>query len=197
MMKSISALGVFLVTIALTGITAHAAFSAVDKVISVPGADQAQLSEKVKTWAGMYGRSNNVDDKTGVVVVDGEVSYPSPPVDRIQYTILFEMKNKIEGNKVAVTFDKVMLKSPVNYVSSDANERMESKTSAVENGKDTAAADKVLSRITGNLEAFLLGKSDTASTLFKCADCAVLSTSEGELGEHMKIHSGGESPPAK
>jgi len=197
MMKLISALGVFLATIALTGITSHAAFSAVDKVISVPGADQAQLSEKVKSWAGMYGRSNNVDDKTGMVVVSGEISYPSPPADRIQYTILFEMKNKIEGNKDTVTFDKVMLKSPVRYVSSDANERMESKTSAIENGKDTAAADKALSRITGNLEAYLLGKSDTASTLFKCADCAVLSPTEGELKEHMKIHSGGESPPAK
>ncbi|MHC1697928.1 MAG: hypothetical protein AB9919_07725 [Geobacteraceae bacterium] len=188
MKKLIMTLGMFLATVAFSGMAAQAKTLAVNKVIAVPGATSAQVLEKVKTWAGMYGRYYNIDAKTGVVVASGEISYPSPSIDRIQYTILFEMKNKIQGNKDTVTFEKVMLKSPVSYISSDGNEEIASQTVPVKAKKDVAAATKVLNHIADNLEAYLLAKSDAACPLEKCPDCQLLTPSSEEMKEHMKTH---------
>lgn len=187
MKKMIMTLGMFLATIALFGVTAQAETVAVKKVIAVPDATSSQVMEKVKTWAEKYGRSYNVDAKTGIVAASGEITYPSPSVDRIQYTILFEMKNKIQGNKDTVTFEKVMLKSPTTYLP-ETMESIAGQASPVKSKKDIAAANKVLANIADNLEAFLLGKSAEACPLEKCPECAVLSPTSEKMQEHMKTH---------
>lgn len=189
MKKLIMTLGMFLATMALTGIAAQAETLAIKKVITIPGATSNQVMEKVKTWAGKYGRSYNVDSKTGIVVASGEITYPSPSIDRIQHTILFEMKNKIQGNKDTVTFENVMLKSPDTYVSSGANEEMiAGQTNPVKVKKDVAVANKALADIADNLEAYLLSRSDADCPLMKCPDCSLLSPSSEKMKEHMKTH---------
>jgi len=187
MKKLIMTLGMFLATIALSGVAAQAETVTVKKVIAVSGATSSQVMEKVKTWAEKYGRSYNVDAQTGIVVASGEITYPSPSVDRIQYTILFEMKNKIQGNKNTVTFEKVMLKSPTHYYQ-EQNETVAGQTSKIREKKDIAAANKVLANIADNLEAFMLGKSAEACPLEKCPECAVMCPTSDEMKEHMKTH---------
>jgi hypothetical protein len=186
MKKLIMTLGMFLTTIALYGLTAQAETIAITKVISVPGANKEQVLEKVQTWSGKYGRSYNVDAKTGIVVASGEIIYPSPSIDRIQYTILFEMKNRIQGNKDTVTFEKVMVKSPTNYL--EYGEAIAGQASPVKSKKDVAAATKILTHVANNLEAYLFGKSTEACSLVKCPECAVLCPSSEEMKEHMKVH---------
>lgn len=186
-MKTIMALGTLIASVALFGMTAQAGTFPVTRVIEVPGATSGHVMEKVKTWAGKYGRSYNVDAKTGIVVASGEITYPSPSVDRIQYTILFEMKNKIQGNKDTVTFEKVMLKSPTQYYQ-EQNETVAGQTSKIRDKKDVVAANKALANIADNLEAFLLGKSTESCPLMKCPECAVLCPTSEEMKDHMKTH---------
>lgn len=197
MKKLLLTLGILLAATSLSGLTVHAETAAFKKVIAVPGASNQEVVEKVKTWAGQYARVNDIASKTGTVVASGEISYPSPPIDRIQYTILFDMKNDIQGNMDTVTFENVMLKSPDRYVSSDANEQIAGKTTPVKSEKDMAAVNKRLAYITDNLESYLLSKSEVACPLVKCPECPVMGTSQEEMREHMKGHSGHEAVPMK
>lgn len=194
MKKLIMTFGMFLATIALSGLTAQAETVAVKKVITVPGATKAQVVEKVKDWAGKFGRYYNVDAKTGIVTANGEITYPSPSIDRIKYTILFEMKNTIQGNKDTVTFEKVMLKSPEVFLS-DSNQTIAGSTEKIKAKRDVAAATKVLNHIADNLEAYLLAKSDAACPLEKCPHCKLLAPSSEEMKEHMKTHEHMEGHP--
>lgn len=197
MKKLLVTLGILLAATSLTGLTVRAETALFKKVIVVPGASNQEVVEKVKAWAGQYARVNDVASETGTVVANGEITYPSPPIDRIQYTILFDMKNDIQGNTDTVTFENVMLKSPDRYVSSDANEQIAGKTTPVKSEKDMAAANKRLSYITDNLESYLLTKTEVAGPLMKCPECPVLGTSPEEMKEHMKLHSGDEAVPMK
>ena len=179
--------GMFIATIGLYGVTAQAETFAVTKVIEVPGATDKQVMDKVSAWAGSYAQTSQVDARTGIVTVKGEITYPSPPVDRIQYTVAFEMKNTIQGNRDTVTFENVMLKSPTNYLA-ESGEKIPGQTSPVKAERDKVAAANRLTYVTDNLETYLLGKSDADRTLVKCPDCGVLSPSSEEMKEHMKTH---------
>lgn len=95
-------LGMLVAMGAVIGTSAYAENLAVNKVIKVPGATREQLFQKVRTWSERYGRSYSADGKSGVIVANGEIEYPSPPIDRIQYSFLFKIKNSVRKNKVAV-----------------------------------------------------------------------------------------------
>lgn len=201
MKKLMLSLGMLVTTIAF-GVTAQAATFPVTRVIEVPGATKAEVMDKVSAWAGNYAKTSKVDAKTGVVTAKGEISYPSPPVDRIQYTIAFEMKNTVQGNKNTVTFDNVTLKSPANYLS-ETGEMIPGSAGPIKSERDKAAAASRLTYVTDNLEAFLQGKSAESCPLVKCTECAVLCPTSNEMKEHMKTHeqmkghSGHEMAPEK
>jgi hypothetical protein len=196
MKKLMLILGMFITTIVLYGVSAQAETFAVTKVIEVPGASETQVMDKVNAWAGSYAQSAQFDAKTGIITIKGESTYPSPPLDRIQYTIAFDMKNTIQGNKDTVTFENVMLKSPTTYLP-DSSEEIRGLASPVTADRDRSAATSRLTYVTDNLEAYLLGKSDAACPLVKCQECGVLSPSSDEMKEHMKGHLGHESTPVK
>jgi len=187
MTRLFTTLGMLITTIALYGMTALAGTFPVTKVIEVPGATKDQIMDKVSAWASNYAQASKVDAKTGVVTAKGMVVYPSPPVDRIQYVIAFEMKNSVKGNKNTVTFDKVMLKSPTTY-NTDTGEEVAGSTSPVKTKKDVAAVTGRLAYVADNLEAYLLGKGTKASPLMKCPACPVMGTSPEEMKEHEKTH---------
>jgi len=157
------------------------------KVIAIPGATKEQLFNKVSEWTKRYTSSSREEPSSGLIVSKGEITYPAPPINRIQYTILFTMKNTIQGNKDNVTFEKVLLKSPTSYIQ-ETNEKIASETTPITSDKDRLAAQKVLTRLTDNLEAFLLSKSAEGCSLVKCPKCATLSCSPEEMQEHMKSH---------
>lgn len=183
-------LGVLLSAIALSGMPALAETVLSKKVIEVPSAKSNQILEKVVAWSGKYARTYNTE--SNLVTAKGEISYPTPPTDRIQYTILFDMKNVIQGDKDTVTFDNVMLKAPERYTSSDGNERIKSETyplaSRAVTKNDVAAVNSRLIYIANNLETFLLSQGDSACPMTKCPECGVLQTSKEEMKEHMKEH---------
>lgn len=157
------------------------------KVIVLPGATQEQMFNKVRDWSKRFTSSVSEEPASGLIVSKGEITYPSPTINRIQYTILFTMKNVIQGNRDTVTFEKVLLKSPTSYIQ-ETNEKIASTTDPITSESDRIAAQKVLTRLTGNLEASLLAKSDEGCSLTKCPECATLSSSPTEMKEHMKTH---------
>jgi hypothetical protein len=196
MKRLILILGMFITTIALYGVTAQAETFAAAKVIEVPGATEKQVMEKVNTWAGSYAQASRVDAKTGIITIKGESTYPSPPLDRIQYTIAFELKNTIQGNKDTVTFENVMLKSPTTYLP-DSSEEIPGQATPVIADRDRSAVTSRLTYVTENLEAYLLGKSTESCPLVKCPDCSVVSPSSEEMKEHMKVHPEHGTAPVK
>jgi hypothetical protein len=157
------------------------------KVIVLPGATKEQLFNKVRDWSKRYTISSREEPSSGLIVSKGEITYPSPTINRIQYTFLFTMKNVIQGNRDTVTFEKVLLKSPTSYIQ-ETNEKIASTTDPITSDSDRVAAQKVLTRITDNLEAYLLAKSDEGCSLSKCPECSTLSSSPTEMKEHMKVH---------
>jgi hypothetical protein len=206
MKKLFLIVGVSMATVFFLGQSASADLTTFSKVIEVPGANEKQLLDKVGVWAERYATSHYVDAKSGLVTANGEMTYPSPPIDRIQYTIKFEIRNSIEGNRNTVTFEKVMLKSPETYFSSDTGggpSTIPSKLEPVQSREDIAAANWVMTHVAASIESFLLKKSDSACPLVKCSECSVLCPSAEEMKEHMKRHehmkghSGDESEPAK
>lgn len=187
MKKLLMTFGVFLALLAFSGIAAQAEVVTFQKEITVPGMSKSQVFEKVRTWASLYSRNYSMDAKAGTVMSVGEIIYPSPPIDRIQYSILYDMKNRIAGNKVIVTFEKVMLKSPTTY-NSETLEVLSGDTKPIKERKDVLAANKSLSHIANNLEAYLLGKDAASCPLLKCPDCALLCPTLIEMQEHEKVH---------
>jgi hypothetical protein len=191
MRKMILILAAIIITAGCYAGSAVADVAPFSKVIEVPGANKELLMTKVRSWAKKYASSYVVDTKSGLILASGEMTYSSPPIDRIQYTISYEMRNSIEGNRDTVTFEKVMLKSPEMYFSSDTggpSTFTPPKLEPLQSKKDIAAAQKVMNHVTGNLEAFLLNKSDAVCPLMKCQECVVLCPSSEELKEHMKSH---------
>lgn len=192
MKKVFLTFGMFIVTAAFLGMTAQAAQTvAVKKVIEVPGASGGQVFDKARGWSETYGSISSADPKAGVIVSNGEIAYPSPPIDRIQYTILFKMKNSVQNNKDTVTFEDVMLKAPKSYITESVGASTDytgGEITEVKSGKDVAAANKALDYVANNLGDYLLDKTATASPLVKCPVCPTLTTSPGELKEHMKTH---------
>jgi hypothetical protein len=196
MKKLMLIVGVFIATVVLFGVAAQAETFAVTKVIEVPGATETQVMDKVNAWAGSYAQASQFDAKTGIITIKGESTYPSPPLDRIQYTVAFDMKNTIQGNKNTVTFENVMLKSPTTYLP-DSSEEIPGKISPVTADNDRLAAASRLTYVTDNLEAYLLGKSTESCPLVKCPDCSVVSPTLEEMKEHMKVHPEHGTAPVK
>ncbi|MEA5114273.1 MAG: hypothetical protein VB050_09605 [Geobacteraceae bacterium] len=187
MKRLVLMVAMLITTIALYGLDVQAAGFPYSKVIEVPGASKEQVLEKLRTWSGNYADTYNVDDKTGTVTSTGVITYPSPPIDRIQYTIAFEMKNTVQGGKDTVTFDKVVLKSPTTYML-ESGEKVAGVSVPVKDERDIAAATNRLNYVADNLETYLQGKSTVACPLVKCPECPVLGTTSEELKGHMKEH---------
>lgn len=181
-----------IVTATFFAIGAQAAQTvAVKKVIEVPGASSGQVFDKARNWGETYGNVSSADPKSGVLVTSGEIAYPSPSVDRIQYTILFKAKSSVQNNKDTVTFEDVMLKAPKSYITESVGASTEytgGEVTEVKSGKDVAAANKALDYVATNLGDYLLGKTETACPLVKCPVCPELTTSPAEMKEHMKTH---------
>ena len=195
MRKLFLALGMFIGTLIFMGRPVQAAETVtVKKVIDVPGATQEQVFEKARKWSETYGSVSSADPKAGVVVATGEITYPSPPVDRVQYTILYKVKNSVENNKSTVTFEDVRLQAPKSYIAESVGATRDytgGETTEVKSGKDIAAANKALNHVADNLGDYLLGNTQTTSPLLKCPVCPTLTTSPEEMKEHMKTHEHG------
>lgn len=192
MKKVFLAFGMLIATAAFLGISAQAAQTvAVKKVIEVPGASSGQVFDKARSWGETYGNVSSADPKSGVLVSSGEIAYPSPPVDRIQYTILFKAKSSVQNNKDTVTFEDVMLKAPISYTTESVGASTPytgGEITEVKSGKDIAAANKALDYVATNIGDYLLGKTETTCPLVKCPECPALATSPEEIKEHMKTH---------
>lgn len=130
----------------------------ISKVIVVPGASKEQMFKNTKGWVSMFVQLKNADSDAGIILAKGEVSYPSPPVDRIEYTFVFTMKNEIRDNRDTVTFDQIMLRSPKEYLPVDtgAGEKSIPATESVPvSKKDVEAAQNAIGYIADNLESYL------------------------------------------
>ncbi len=199
MKKLLLILCMFAVTGAFLAASAHAATVAVTKVIEVPGANKEQIIQKVRDWSVRYAEFYSADVNSGIVVANGEIAYPSPPIDRNEYTFLFKMKNTIQNKKDTVTFEDVMLKAPVTYLPADTGAgptTMGGEAEPVKSKKDIAAANKILNYTAVNLEDYLHNKTVTTCPLERCRDCGLLLTSPAELKEHyLKFHERHESMP--
>ena len=181
------------------GIKARAAETdMLQRVIEVPGATKEKIFDKVRTWSETYAQSISSDPKTGVIVANGEIAYPSPTIDRIQYTILFKMKNTIQDNKDVVAFEDVKLKAPESYLAESVGASkpyIGGEVVAVKSKKDLTAANNILSYVANNLGDNLLNKTDTACPIEKCRECGLLTTTPAEMKEHMKGHSDQKPSP--
>jgi hypothetical protein len=128
------------------------------KVIETPSLTQEQTFNKTQKWVARYLDLQSATPSTGVIVARGEVGYPSPSIDKIQYTFVFRMKNTIVDNKDVVTFDNVMLRTPKSYIIEDeylAKSYTGGEEVAITSPKDAAAANKALSYISDNLADYL------------------------------------------
>jgi len=191
MKRLISTLGMFIASFAFLAITAHAETVAINKTIEVPGATKEQVLNKVREWSSRYAQGYNVDSKAGIIVANGEITYPDPPVDRIQFTIVYNMKNTIEGNKDTVTFEGVMLKSPAEYVPASTSmgpATIGGELKPLKAKRDIVAANNVLTYTADNLKDYLLGKTGTVGPLMRCPECGVTSPTGPTMKEHMKGH---------
>jgi hypothetical protein len=184
-------LSMFIATSAPLAMAAQEDNVAFQKIIDLPGASTQQILDKVRAWSGRYGTSYNLDANSGVVVTNGEIAYPSPSIDRIQYTFVFKMSNKVQGTKDMVTFEKVSMKSPTTYLPDDTATgptSISGKEEAIKSTKDVAAEKNVLNYLADNLGDFLLNQSVTTCPLEKCPECGVLYPSSDEMKEHLKGH---------
>jgi len=199
MKRSVLIFGMLLVIGAFLGNTVRAAEPVLmKKVIEVPNATKEKIFEKVRTWSETYVQSYSSDLKSGVVVANGEISYPAPTIDRIQYTILFKMKNTIQNNKDTVAFEDVMLKAPRSYLTESVGAAppfIGGEVAPIKSKKDIAAANNVLNYVANNLGDNLMNKSASACPIEKCRECGLLATSPAEMKEHMKGHGGHQSAP--
>ena len=198
MKKLLLTLCIFIATGAFLAASANAETVTVQKVIEVPGATKEQLMQKVREWSERYAEFYSVDANS--VVANGEIAYPSPPIDRVQYVFLFKSKNYVQNNKVTVTFEDVMLRTPRQYSgeSGDVLSYIGGEAEPVKSKKDIAAANKILNYTAVNLEDFLRKKTVTSSPLERCEECGLLLTSPAELKKHYeKFHKEHESMPKK
>ncbi len=185
-------LGMLVVTGVFVGTSAYAENLTVKKVIEVPGATKEQLFQKVLEWPERYGRFYSADENSGVIVTNGEIEYPSPPIDRIQYSFLFKIKNSIQKNKVTVAFEDVMLKTHKSYVAESVAGQpyIGGEVGPVQSKKDIAAANKILNYVATNLADYLHSKATTSCPMERCKECGLLCTSPEQMKEYMKLHGG-------
>jgi hypothetical protein len=129
----------------------------ISKIIEVPGSTKEQIFKKANNWVEKNWRlySSNVD--SGVIIGSGEVGYLSAPVDRLDYTFVFQMRHEIQDNNDTVTFEKIMLKSPKDYSAdySTENAYTGGEESPITSKKDSEAAQDVFHHISDNLTDFL------------------------------------------
>ncbi len=185
MKKLLLTLGVL---VAFLGASAYAETFAVTKVVEVPGATKAQVFQKVRTWSERFSKYYNADEKSGVIVTYAEIAYPSPPVDRIQYTFVFKIKNTVQNNKDTLVFQDVMLKAPRVY-SPDVTSGLPfygGEVNPAKSKKDIAAENKVLNYVATNLTDYLHAKASTTCPMERNAQCGVLFSSPEEMQKHMK-----------
>jgi hypothetical protein len=88
----------------------------VTKAIEVNGESKDQIFKNAHDWVVRHGHLNSDNPNAGVILGTVEIGYPSAPVDRVQYTYVFQMKHEIQNNKDTVTFERIMLKSPKEYI---------------------------------------------------------------------------------
>lgn len=200
MKKLIPMLGVFFAISALMAGTVLAAQAVrVEKVVEVPGASQQDVYQRALSWSEKYGTVVSSDPNSGIIVTKSQITYPSPTVDRIQYTLMYNMRNRIAGNTSTVTFEDVMLKAPRYYTAESAGPGTPftstgGEITPVKSKKDVEAANKALNYVATNYADSVTGKTGTASPLLKCPECSTLAPSPEELKEHEKIHGGGHQP---
>lgn len=132
--------------------------ASLQRVLEVPGMTGSQVFDKSYSWVVKYMNLQSANPSTGAIVARGEVAYPSPPPDRVEYTIVFRMKNQAADNRDVVTFDNVMLKAPRQY-SLEATRMSPSFTGGEETSMtspgDAAVADAVFNILADNLKQYL------------------------------------------
>jgi hypothetical protein len=143
------------------------------RVIVVPDAKQEQVFEKVCKWVKNSAHSSCHDHASGDIFAKGEISYPSPSIDRIQYKFLYTMKIALKGNSSTVTFKEILLKSAQYYLS-ESNEEIGGEINQVILEKDKSAANKVLARLVDELQAYLTAGNEKNRIGNDCPNCAAM-----------------------
>ncbi|HKZ16091.1 MAG TPA: DUF4468 domain-containing protein [Geobacteraceae bacterium] len=159
----------------------------ITKVVQVPGMTKDEIFNKTNEWVTENLQAVSADIKSGIILAEGEVDYPAPDADRVDYTFVFTMKNEIREDKNYVTFGNIMLKFPTPYISEayTVQKYTGGEEIRVTSERDRQAAEKALEHIAGNLSKYLKG---TAEPLVRCATCGAIFTSPECLTEHLKHH---------
>ncbi len=92
--------------------------------LEAPDLSKEEIFRKSKIWMErhLYSRGKiirNADRGAGVIIANGYIDYPATgkleTIDRIQYTITFDMEEKISGSVVTLTFYDLLLDIPKYY----------------------------------------------------------------------------------
>jgi hypothetical protein len=92
--------------------------------MEVPGMSKEEIFSKSKTWmeSHLYSKGEIIrgaDGRTGVIVANGNIDYPAvgklEEMERIQYTITFDIKEEINNSLVTLTFYNLLLDIPKSY----------------------------------------------------------------------------------
>ncbi len=132
----------------------------ITKVIEVDGASKDQIFKNAHNWVVRYWRLNSANPGSGIILGTGEVGYPSAPADRVEYTYVFQMRQEIRDNKDTITFEKIMLKSPKNYIQESAfpDAYYGGEESPVTSKRDLETAQYLINYISDNLKDSLQTK---------------------------------------
>ena len=71
----------------------------ITKVIYVDSAGKEQIFKNAHKWVVTYWHLTSANPDSGIIMGTGEVGYPSAPVDRVEYTYVFQMRHEIQDNK--------------------------------------------------------------------------------------------------
>jgi hypothetical protein len=136
--------------------------------MEVPGLAKEEIFRKSKIWIErhMYSREKiirNVDRKAGVIVASGYIDYPASgqleAINRIQYTISFNMKEEITDSGATLTFSDLLLDIPKYYHVYSRYWPLQEYTGGfsvpIEYREDFDAAKRGLLQVAGRLEECL------------------------------------------
>jgi hypothetical protein len=158
-MNKLIILGVLLLAgWATLGRAAEDRFTSYSRTIEVPGMSKSQIFAKTNEWVVRYANFDSADKENGVILGHGEVAYPSPPVDRIEYTFTFKMRDNIQDNRETVTFDPIMIRSAKSYYNKapySGKEYSGGEESVITGKKDALVAKGLADYLTDNLEGYL------------------------------------------
>jgi hypothetical protein len=132
--------------------------ASISRRLETPVRTKAELTAKTTEWMKRHLQLESFDPATGIIRAKGVIDYPSPPIDRIQYKIVFEMESRILDNANAVTLNNVLLRTPERYISSDASAGMDvipACDEPVERRKDLKAVSDAAKQILDDLENYL------------------------------------------